>query len=384
MVVTKAIGLETIEDYNRRTQRMSKAKKDTDKTVETVVQPAEPKTKKDMFEETLLKMKKVYGDGSVMKFGDGEADKAVSRVEVIPTGILPVDRVTRVGGIPRGRITEILGPEMSGKTTLCLHVIQQCQAMGGFAMYIDMEHALEPSHVKGIGINTLDISQPDTAEEALGMVEDAAKSKAVDIVIVDSVSALVPKAELEGNMGDSHMGLQARLMSQAMRKLTGVVARSNMVVIFINQIRLKIGVLFGSPETTSGGQALKFYSSLRLDMRKKEVLSSGSDAYANVVRVKAIKNKVGTPYGEETFTLYYDSKKTIAAGVVDLGSKLGVIEKSGTWYSYKGERWAQGAANATEYLLTHPELITEIGTICRDPKVLNMKFAASDHEKEIM
>jgi len=344
------------------------------------------RTKKERFEEAILQIKKAHGESSIMKFGDltGQAESTVTKVTVIPTGILPVDRVTRVGGIPRGRITEIIGPEMSGKTTLCLHVIQQCQALGGTAIYIDMEHALEESHLHNLGINELEISQPDTAEEALGIVEDAADSHAVDIVIVDSVAALVPEAELNGAMGDSHMGLQARLMSQAMRKLTGTVARSNMAVIFINQIRYKIGVMFGSPETTTGGNALKFYASLRLDMRKIAVLNSGSDAYANTVKVKAIKNKVGTPFAQEEFTMYYDAKKTVASGIVELGSKLGVIEKAGTWYSYKGERIGQGAANSTDFLIANPSMMNEIATICRDPKILNMKLASSDQQNDVM
>jgi recombination protein RecA len=358
----------------------SKAKSSEKKTIDPLGKDGVEKTKKEMFEEAIQNMKKTYGDGSIMKFGDPDAEEIVTKVDVIPTGILPVDRVTRVGGIPRGRITEVYGPEMSGKTTLCLHVINQCQIRGGMAVYIDMEHALESTHLKNLDINTLEISQPDTAEEALGIAEDSARSGVVDIVVIDSVAALVPRAEIEGDMGDSHMGLQARLMSQAMRKLTGAIAKSNMAIIFINQIRHKIGVMFGSPETTTGGNALKFYSSLRLDMRKIEVLKSGSDAYANKVRVKAVKNKVGVPFAVEEFTLYYDAKKTIASGIVELGSKLGIIDKSGTWYSYKGERIGQGVANTTDFFIANPNLQEEVASICRDPKVLNMKLASSEQQ----
>jgi len=348
--------------------------------------PNKDKSREELYEEALVKMRKTYGDGSIMVFGDSaeEAEETTSKVEVIPTGILPVDRVTRVGGIPRGRITEIIGPEMSGKTTLCLHVIQQAQAMGGKHLYVDMEHALEPGHVSNIGVKKLNIAQPDTGEDALSMVEDGVKSGVIDVIVIDSVASLVPRAELEGSMGDSHMGLQARLMSQALRKLTGNIAKSKTCVIFINQIRHKIGVMFGSPETTTGGNALKFYSSLRLDMRKTGVLTSGSDAYANTVKVKAIKNKVGPPYAVEEFTMYYDAKKTVASGIVDMGSKLGVITKAGTWYSYNGERLGQGAANVTEFLLNNKPILDEIDAICRDPNVLNTKLMSAEQQQEIM
>lgn len=367
----------------KSTETKAKAEAET-KDSQTNQEKNTTPSREELFRNAIAGIRKAHGEGAVMQFSLGEdgeeASSSITKVQVIPSNILAVDRVTKVGGIPRGRITEVLGPESSGKTTLCLHVVESAISAGGSALYVDMEHALEGSHLRNIGIKHLEISQPDSAESALDIVEMAVKSGAVDVVVVDSVSALVPKAELDGEMGDSHVGLQARLMSQAMRKLTGIVAKSNSVVIFINQIRYKIGVKFGSPETTSGGNALKFYASLRLDMRRIGTETSGSDAYANKVKVKAIKNKVAPPFAQEEFTMFYDASKTIASGAVDLGSKLGVVTKSGSWYSYNEEKLGQGLFNSTEFLINNPEMLNEILSVCRTPEVLNRKLAATSSD----
>jgi recombination protein RecA len=294
-----------------------------------------------------------------MRLGD---EHAKMKVPAISTGSLELDIALGIGGIPRGRITEIYGPESSGKTTLTLHVIAEAQKAGGIAAFVDAEHALDPVYAKKLGVNTdeLLVSQPDTGEEALEITESLVRSGAIDIVVIDSVAALVPRAEIEGEMGDAHMGLQARLMSQALRKLTGVISKSKTSVIFINQIRHKIGVMFGSPETTTGGNALKFYASVRLDIRKVDTIKVGEDAVGNRVRVKVVKNKVAPPFRQAEFDIMYDGGISRTAGILDLGVKFNIVQKAGTWYSYKDERIGQGRENAKSFLDQHPEVAKEI------------------------
>src|SRR5512140_831610 len=309
---------------------------------------------------------KRYGEGAIMRMG--EAQHMV--VEAIPTGSLSLDIALGVGGLPRGRITEIYGPEASGKTTLCLHVIAEAQKMGGTAAFIDAEHALDASRAAAVGVdlNNMLISQPDNGEQALEIVETLVRSNAVDVIVVDSVAALVPKAEIEGEMGDSMMGLQARLMSQALRKLTGAISKSATTLIFINQIRMKIGVMFGNPETTTGGNALKFYSSVRLDIRRisaiKEAAASGSNkdpaVIGNRTRVKVVKNKMAPPFREVEFDILYGQGISRSGDIVDLASDIGVIEKSGAWFSFQGERIGQGRENAKAYIEARPEMMDKL------------------------
>jgi recombination protein RecA len=310
-------------------------------------------------DQAISQIEKQFGKGSIMRLGD---DSAKVKIAAIPTGSIELDIALGIGGIPRGRVTEIFGPESSGKTTLMLHVVSQAQKIGGIAAFVDAEHALDPSYAAKLGVNTdqLLVSQPDTGEEALEITEALVRSGAVDIVVIDSVAALVPKAEIEGDMGDSHMGLQARLMSQALRKLTGVISKSKTCVIFINQIRHKIGVMFGSPETTTGGNALKFYASIRLDIRKVEVLKSGEDAIGNRVRVKVVKNKVAPPFKQAEFDILFDSGISVVGGILDLGVKYEIIKKSGTWFSYGEERIGQGRENAKTFLENNPNITSEI------------------------
>jgi len=315
--------------------------------------------KKKALEAAISQIEKQYGKGAVMRLGDKPER---TDVDVIPTGALSLDIALGVGGIPRGRITEIYGPESSGKTTLALHIIAQAQKEGGFAAFIDAEHALDPVYAKKLGVNVDDlfISQPDTGEQALEIAENLVRSGAVDIVVIDSVAALVPKAEIEGEMGDAHMGLQARLMSQALRKLTGIISKSNTALIFINQIRMKIGVMFGNPETTTGGNALKFYASVRLDIRKTESIKEGEDVIGSRVRVKVVKNKVAPPFRKADFDIIYDKGIVRENCVLDLAIEENIIEKTGSWLSYKGERIGQGKNQALGFLLQHPEIIDEI------------------------
>ena len=310
-------------------------------------------------DQAIIQIEKQFGKGSIMRLGD---DSAKVKVAAIPTGSIELDIALGIGGIPRGRVTEIFGPESSGKTTLMLHVVAQAQKMGGIAAFVDAEHALDPSYASKLGVDTdqLLVSQPDTGEEALEITEALVRSGAVDVIVIDSVAALVPKAEIEGDMGDSHMGLQARLMSQALRKLTGVISKSKTCVIFINQIRHKIGVMFGSPETTTGGNALKFYASIRLDIRKVEVLKSGDDAIGNRVRVKVVKNKVAPPFKQAEFDILFDSGISVAGGILDLGVKYEIIKKSGTWFSYGEERIGQGRENAKTFLENNPNISSEV------------------------
>ncbi len=315
--------------------------------------------KAQALESAILQIEKQFGKGSIMRLGD---EHASMKVPSISTGSLELDIALGIGGIPRGRITEIYGPESSGKTTLTLHVIAEAQKLGGIAAFVDAEHALDPTYAKKLGVNTdeLLVSQPDTGEEALEITESLVRSGAIDIVVIDSVAALVPRAEIEGEMGDAHMGLQARLMSQALRKLTAVIAKSKTSVVFINQIRHKIGVMFGSPETTTGGNALKFYASVRLDIRRVDTIKVGEDAVGNRVRVKVVKNKVSPPFRQAEFDIMYDSGISRTAGILDLGVKYNIIQKAGTWYSYKDERIGQGRENAKSYLDQHPDSAKEI------------------------
>ena len=309
-------------------------------------------------EAALAQIDRAFGKGSAMKLGS----KETMQVEAISTGSLGLDIALGIGGLPKGRVIEIYGPESSGKTTLALHVIAEAQKVGGTAAFVDAEHALDPTYAEKLGVNITDllVSQPDTGEQALEITDMLVRSGAVDVIVVDSVAALTPKAEIEGEMGDSHMGLQARLMSQALRKLTGNIKRSNTIVIFINQIRLKIGVMFGSPETTTGGNALKFYSSVRLDIRRIGAIKNGDEVVGNQTRVKVVKNKVSPPFREAEFEIMYGEGISREGEIIELGSTHNIIDKSGAWYAYKGERIGQGKENVREFLKTHPEISQDI------------------------
>jgi recombination protein RecA len=304
-------------------------------------------------------IEKQFGKGSIMRLGK---DAVIPDVQAVSTGALSLDIALGVGGVPRGRIIEIFGPESSGKTTLALHIVAETQKKGGIAAFVDAEHALDIRYARQLGVNTDDllVSQPDTGEQALEITEVLVRSGAIDVLVVDSVAALVPRAEIEGEMGDSHMGLQARLMSQALRKLTGTISKSNCIVIFINQIRMKIGVMFGNPETTTGGNALKFYASVRLDIRRIASLKSGQDVIGNRTRVKVVKNKVAPPFKEAEFDIMYGTGISREGDIVDLGAETNIIEKSGAWYSYNGERIGQGRENAKQFLKEHPETARSI------------------------
>ena len=307
----------------------------------------------------LGQIEKQFGKGSVMKLGDSSVNM---NVEAVPTGSLSLDIALGLGGVPKGRIIEIYGPESSGKTTVALHMVAEVQKRGGIAGFIDAEHALDPVYAKNIGvdIDNLYISQPDNGEQAMEITETMVRSGAVDIVIVDSVAALVPKAEIEGDMGDSHVGLQARLMSQALRKLTSVISKSNCVVIFINQLREKIGVMFGNPETTTGGRALKFYSSVRMDVRRIEALKQAGEIIGNRTRIKVVKNKVAPPFKEAEFDIMFGKGISKEGDVLDLAAGLGIIVKSGAWYAYKDAKIGQGRENAKQYLRDNPEILEEV------------------------
>jgi recombination protein RecA len=307
----------------------------------------------------LSQIEKQFGKGSIMRLGDTEV---AEDIQAVSTGSLGLDIALGIGGLPRGRVIEIYGPESSGKTTLTLSVIAQMQKLGGTAAFIDAEHALDPQYAQKLGVNVgeLLISQPDTGEQALEIADMLVRSGSVDIVVVDSVAALVPKAEIEGEMGDSHMGLQARLMSQALRKLTGNIKRTNTMVIFINQIRMKIGVMFGNPETTTGGNALKFYASVRLDIRRTGAIKRGDEVIGSETRVKIVKNKVAPPFKQAEFDILYGEGISREGEILELGSDLKIVEKSGAWYSYLGEKIGQGKDNSREYLKEHPEVADEI------------------------
>ena len=315
----------------------------------------EKEDKLKALDAALAQIERQYGKGAVMKLGDPIARM---NVETIPTGSLSLDIALGLGGIPRGRIVEIYGPESSGKTTVTLHMVAEVQKMGGIAGFIDAEHALDPVYAKNIGvdIDNLYISQPDNGEQALEIAETMVRSGAIDIVVVDSVAALVPKAEIDGEMGDSHVGLQARLMSQALRKLTAVISKSNCVVVFINQLREKVGVMFGNPETTTGGRALKFYSSVRLDVRRIESLKQGGDVIGNRTRVKVVKNKIAPPFKEAEFDIMFGKGISREGDILDLAANLDIIVKSGAWYAYEGNKIGQGRENAKQYLREHPDV----------------------------
>ncbi len=315
-------------------------------------------SKEKNLELALKSIEKAYGKGAVMKLGE----KPMEEIEVISTGALSLDMALGVGGVPRGRIIEIYGPESSGKTTVALHIVAEAQKNGGTAAFIDAEHALDPVYAAKLGVNTdeLIVSQPDNGEQALEIAEALIRSNAIDVIVVDSVAALVPKAEIEGEMGDAHVGLQARLMSQALRKLTGAVNRSNTTAIFINQLREKVGVMFGNPEVTPGGRALKFYSSVRMEVRKGEVIKSGNDIIGNRTKVKVVKNKVAPPFKTAEFDIMYGTGISQSGDVCDMGVVTEVIEKSGSWYSYNGTRLAQGRENVKRFLETNPKLMEEI------------------------
>lgn len=332
-------------------------------------------------ESAIAQIEKQYGKGSVMKLGDTTSRMGV---EVVPTGSLSLDIALGVGGIPKGRIIEVYGPESSGKTTVALHMVSEVQKRGGIAGFIDAEHALDPTYARNIGvdIDELYISQPDCGEQALEITETMVRSGAVDIVIVDSVAALVPKAEIDGDMGDSHVGLQARLMSQALRKLTSVINKSNCIVIFINQLREKIGVMFGNPETTTGGRALKFYASVRLDVRRVETLKQGGEMIGNHVRVKVVKNKVAPPFQEAEFDIMFGKGISREGDVLDLATKNDIIAKSGAWYSYKGEKIGQGRENAKTYLADNPAVFEEVERLVRARYVEQPEEEAVTEEKE--
>lgn len=323
------------------------------------VERATKDSKKEALANALKQIEKDFGKGSIMRLGDA---KSGMNVETISTGILPLDIALGVGGVPRGRIIEVFGPESSGKTTVTLHMIAEAQKQGGIAAFIDAEHALDPVYAAKLGVNIDDllISQPDTGEQALDIVDALVRSGAIDIIVVDSVAALVPKAEIEGDMGDSHVGLHARLMSQAMRKLTGAINRSQTVAIFINQIREKVGVMFGSPETTTGGRALKFYASVRIDVRKGERLTQGQDVLGSHTKAKIVKNKVAPPFKTAEFDIMFGQGISMTGEILDLAADCGIVNKSGAWYSYNNDKIGQGRENAKIYLKEHPEILEEI------------------------
>ena len=321
--------------------------------------------KKKALDAALLQIEKQYGKGAVMKLGDPSVQM---NIETIPTGSLSLDIALGLGGIPKGRIIEIYGPESSGKTTVTLHMIAEVQKRGGIAGFIDAEHALDPVYAKNIGvdIDNLYISQPDSGEQALEIAETMVRSGAINIVVIDSVAALVPKAEIDGDMGDSHVGLHARLMSQALRKLTAVISKSNCAVVFINQLREKVGIMFGNPETTTGGRALKFYASVRMDVRRIESLKQSGEVIGNRTRIRIVKNKIAPPFKEAEFDIMFGKGISYVGDVLDLAAKCDVINKSGAWYNYKGNKIGQGRENAKAYLTAHPELLEEVDRQVRE------------------
>ncbi len=324
----------------------------------------------------LSQIEKQFGTGSIMRMGDGGT---VPDIEVVSTGSLSLDIALGVGGLPRGRVVEIFGPESSGKTTLALHVVAEIQKKGGTAAFIDAEHALDPQYAEKLGVNVKDllVSQPDTGEQALEITDMLVRSGAVDCIVVDTVAALVPKAEIEGEMGDTHVGLQARLMSQALRKLTGNVKRSNTLIIFINQIRMKIGVMFGNPETTTGGNALKFYASVRLDIRRIGSLKRGEEIIGNETRVKVVKNKVAPPFRQATFDILYNEGVSLESELIELGVENNFVDKTGAWYSYKGERMGQGKDNVRQFLKDNPKIADEIEASIRAVAITSNAAAAA-------
>ena len=322
-------------------------------------------SKKKALEAAIAKLEKDFGKGTVMKLGDSAANV---NVETVPTGCLSLDLALGLGGVPKGRIIEIYGPESSGKTTVALHMIAEVQKRGGIAGFVDAEHALDPVYAKNIGvdIDELYISQPDSGDQALEITETMVRSGAIDIIVVDSVAALVPRQEIEGDMGDSHVGLQARLMSQALRKLTPVISKSNCIVIFINQLREKVGVMFGNPETTTGGRALKFYASVRMDVRRIETLKQGGVMVGNRTRIKVVKNKIAPPFKEAEFDIMFGKGISKEGDILDLATSINAVNKSGAWYAYNGDKIGQGRENAKTYLREHPEIMEELEKKVRD------------------
>ncbi len=320
----------------------------------------------------LGQIERQFGKGAVMRLGEASAKMAI---EVISTGALALDVALGAGGVPRGRVVEIYGPESSGKTTVALHIIAEAQKAGGVAAFIDAEHALDPEYAKALGVSTDDllISQPDTGEQALEICEALVRSGAIDVVVIDSVAALVPRAEIEGDMGDSHVGLHARLMSQALRKLTGAISKSRTCVVFINQIREKVGIMFGNPETTTGGRALKFYASVRLEVKKQDVIKQGQDVIGNRTRVKVVKNKVAPPFNFADFDLVYGEGISREGSIIDMGTETNVLVKSGAWYSYNGERLGQGRENVKDFLRQHPDIAAEIENKIRELILTSLK-----------
>ena len=350
-----------------------------------------PMTREEALENALKQIEKTHGKGAIMRLGEAKANM---NIEVISTGILPLDIALGVGGIPRGRIIEVYGPESSGKTTVTLHMIAEAQKAGGLAAFIDAEHALDPEYARKLGVNTEDllISQPDTGEQALEIVDALVHSGAIDIIVVDSVAALVPKSEIEGDMGSSVVGLQARLMSQAMRKLTGIISKTRTVAVFINQLREKIGVTYGNPETTTGGRALKFYASVRIDVRRADSIKQGTESLGNRTRAKIVKNKVAPPFKTAEFDIIYGEGVSRLGSIIDMGVELDIVNKSGAWYSYEGTRLGQGKENAKETLEEKPELIAEIEEKIRTKllvegatpkkKSTSKKFSAEEEQEE--
>ena len=341
--------------------------------------------KKKALSAALGQIEKQFGKGTIMRMGD---DSVSRDIDVISTGSLGLDMALGIGGLPRGRVCEIYGPESSGKTTMTLQVIAECQKAGGTAAFVDAEHALDPVYARklGVDVDELLISQPDTGDQALEIVDMLVRSSAVDIIVVDSVAALTPKAEIEGDMGDTHVGLQARLMSQALRKLTGNIKRTNTLVIFINQIRMKIGVMFGSPETTTGGNALKFYSSVRMDIRRIGSIKRGDEIVGNETRVKVVKNKMAPPFRQTEFEILYGEGVSLEGELIDLGVQNGLIDKAGAWYSYNGDRIGQGKENVRKFMLEHPEMAKDIDTKLRElllPKPDSKGEAVSAEEAEV-
>ncbi len=336
--------------------------------------------KRKAIDIALAQIQKQFGKGAVMCLGD----KEIEDVPAIPTGSLAVDIATGIGGIPRGRIIEIYGPESSGKTTLALHMIAEAQKQGGLAAFVDAEHAMDATYAEKLGVQTKDllVSQPDYGEQALEIVDALVRSGALDIIVVDSVAALVPRAEIEGEMGDQHVGLQARLMSHALRKLTGNLNRTSTALVFINQIRMKIGVMFGNPETTTGGNALKFYSTMRMDIRRIGAIKEGADVIGNRTRVKVVKNKIAPPFKEAEFDIYYGEGISRESSLIDLGVAVDVIEKSGSWYSYNGERLGQGRENVRAFLKENPELTDEMEKRIREAYGIKVKDAAQENVEE--
>ena len=350
--------------------------KEKDKSKPKVVKMTDAEEKKKALESVFSVIEKEYGTGSIMKLGDANSVD----VEVIPTGSLTLDMALGVGGLPRGRVIEIYGPESSGKTTVALHVVAEAQKMGGEAAFIDAEHALDPVYAKklGVDIDNLIVAQPDTGEQALDIAEALVRSGALDVIVVDSVAALVPKAEIDGEMGDSHVGLLARLMSQALRKLTAVISKSGTVVIFINQLREKVGVMYGNPETTPGGRALKFFSSVRLDVRRGEVIKNGTELIGNKTKVKVVKNKVAPPFKTAEFDILYGEGISKEGNILDFAVENNIIKKSGAWFSYNGEKIGQGRDNVRKYMVENKELTAEIDRQVRELLKNNSGYLPSE------